>query len=117
MQNTTVKVRKAQVRPVIEATFPDYKGRRFEIEFTPHITFRDTNWGGGTRNQYAAVSGDGQVKTFTAPAPWINPIEGKRVELPENVLIVCHTVFCGQDLGITIYANPCYLPKWLPAEV
>ena len=43
--------------------------------------------------------------SFHPPAPWVNPIEGKRVEVPEGVAVVEHSIFCGKDCGITIYVN------------
>ena len=93
--------------------FPEYKGRKFAVEFTPTVTFYDTNWGGGSRNVYTAVSSDGRTATLSVPAPWINTVEGKTIEMPVDVLIVKHSFFCGKDMGITIYASPLHMPKWL----
>jgi len=105
--NARIKVRKAQVKPLVEATFPEYKGRSFLVEFTPTVTFYDTNWGGGTRNTYRAVRVDGgTVGRFPGFSPWDNPIEGKTVELPEGMVVVVHAIFCGQDLGLRFYAHP-----------
>ena len=113
--NTTIKLRKAQVKKVLEATFPNYRGRTYEITFQNKITFHDTNWGGGTKNEYRLVRSDGKTAGLPVSAPWANPVEGKTVEIPEDVLVVCNTVFCGKKLGITIYANTCHLPMWLEA--
>ena len=113
--NTRIKLKKAQVKPILAATFPKYKGRTYEIEFAPTITFHDTNWGGGSRNYYAFVNADGRTGHLVVPAPWNNTAEGETVEIPADVLIVEHCIFCGKDLGIRIYANPVHLPKWLPA--
>ena len=113
--NRQMKVKKAQVKDILKATFPEYRGRTFKVEFAPTITFHDTNWGGGTKNTYAIIGSDGRTARLSVPAPWINPVEGKTVEMPTNALVVKHTVFCGKDLGITIYASPVHLPKWLTA--
>jgi hypothetical protein len=115
IMNHKMKLKKAQAWPIVKATFPNYKGRTFHIEFTNKVTFFDTNWGGGSRNSYAAVRSDGKTAKLGVPAPWINPVEGKSIELPEDVLVVEHSIFCGKDCGITIYANTCHLPKWLSA--
>ena len=112
--NHTMKLNKSQVRDILKATFPEYRGRTFRIEFTPTVSFYNTNWSGGTRNIYVAVWSDGRTAKFNAPAPWVNVIEGQTIDMPQNVLIVEHTIFCGKDLGITIYAHPVHLPKWLP---
>lgn len=53
------------------------------------------------------------MATFSAPAPWINPVEGKTVELSPEVLIVEHSIFCGKDSGITVYVHPSVMPKLL----
>ena len=113
--NHRMKIKKSQARDIIKATFPGYKGRKVKVEFAPTVTFYDTNWGGGSRNSYAAVGSDGRTAHLGVPAPWANAVEGETVDVAENVLIVKHTIFCGKDLGITIYANPVHLPKWLPA--
>jgi hypothetical protein len=114
-----VKVTKAQVRPIVDEAFPNYSGRKFTIEFTAQVTFYDTNWSGGTRNKYVAVRADGGhliSKGYSAPAPWANPVEGRTIDLPVDVLIVKHSMFCGTDVGITIYAHPSLAPRWLPAK-
>jgi len=113
--NHSIRLRKAQVKDIVKATFPEYKGRTFRVEFTARVSFYDTNWGGGTRNSYAAIKSDGRTARLSVSAPWLNVVEGKVVDLPADVLIVKHTILCGKDLGITIYANPVHLPKWLTA--
>jgi hypothetical protein len=102
-----------QARPIVKLTFPEYHGRKFKLQFVDHITFYDTNWAGGTKNEYKFVRVDGKVVALHAPAPWINPIEGKTVELPANVLVVVRQHFCGMEVGITIFANPSWSQKWL----
>ena len=113
--NQAIKVRKAQVKDILAATFPEYQGRKFRVEFAPTVSFYDTNWGGGSRNVYVAVGSDGRTVRLNVPAPWVNTVEGTTMEMPQNILIVKHTIFCGKDLGITIYASPVHLPKWLTA--
>ena len=115
--NHQTKINKSQVRPILEATFPEYKGRSFKVEFAETIMFHDTNWAGGTKNTYVAIATDGRTARLNVPAPWFNAVEGARMTLPLNILIVKHAVFCGKDLGITIYAHPAHMPKWLPEEV
>jgi len=115
--NPTIKANKSQVRAILDATFPEYRGRKFKVEFTETVTFSDTNWGGGTKNTYVAVATDGRTARLNVPAPWFNAVEGARMTMSLNVLIVKHTIFCGKDLGITIYAHPAHMPKWIPEEV
>ena len=108
-----IKINSKQAKPIVERTFPEYKGRKFIVEFCEKVTFHDTNCGGGTVNKYVFV-GMNRELTFNAPAPWNNPVEGKTIDLPENLLIVEHSMFCGKDCGITIYAHPKNAPKILP---
>lgn len=111
--NATFKVTKKQVANVVNRTFPDYNGRKFTVEAAEKVTFYDTNWSGGTCNKYAAMTRDGQTGFFTAPAPWVNLLEGKTVDLPEDVIIVEHSHFCGHDMGLRFYVHPNALPKLL----
>jgi len=112
---TTIKLKKAQVKDILCATFPNYKGRSYSITFQDKITFYNTNWGGGSRNQYRLIRSDGKTAGLPISAPWANPVEGKTVDIPENVMVVQNSVFCGKSVGVTIYANTCHLPKWLTA--
>jgi len=110
---TTIKLKKSQVRQILQMTFPEYRGRKYKIEFRDTVTFYDTNWSGGTRNTYRFVRADGKVADLPVAAPWANPAERLTVEVPPDVLVVRHSFFCGQDMGITITAHPCHLPRWL----
>jgi hypothetical protein len=113
-----IKLTTKQAKPIVKLTFPEYHGRKFKLEFTDRITFYDTNWSGGTKNCYAFLRSDGAVRGLTVPAPWVNPVEGKTVEIPKDILVVVHQYFCGMDVGVTIFANPANSPKWLTdAEV
>jgi len=77
--------------------------------------FTDTNWGGGTRNYYKFMRTDGQVASMPYAAPWNNQYEGLRVDIPVDMMVVEHTIFCGHDLGIRIYLHTSHAPKWLTA--
>jgi hypothetical protein len=112
--NPTIKATKKQVASVVARTFPNYHGRKFVVEVAERVTFYDTNWSGGTCNKYAAVTRDGQTGFFTAPAPWVNALEGQTVDLPVDVVVVAHEYYCGQDCGLRFYVHPDALPKLLP---
>jgi len=110
-----MKLNKAQVRDILALTYPEYRGRKYAIEFVPTLMIYNTNWAGGSRNMYTAIRYDGRCSRLGVPAPWVNAVEGKTIELTPEIMIVKHCIFCGRDLGITIYAHPSHLPKWLPA--
>jgi hypothetical protein len=113
-----MKVRKSDVAAIVKATFPNYKGRKFAVRPSETVMFTDLNYSGGTRNQYRACTLEGEAieakHNVNAPAPWHNPFEGKRIELPAGNVIVEHAMFCGQDCGLTIYVNPADMPRMLP---
>ncbi len=92
------------------ATFPEYTGRKFNLEATEQVTLYDLNWSGGTRAQYRAATLSGQAtgnaSKFNACAPWDNPAEGKTVPVPPGACLVRHHDFCGHDMGLTFYVNP-----------
>ncbi len=112
-----VKVKKAQIAPILAASFPEYRGRSFKVYFTEKVTLGDLNWDGGTKCTYRAVRmSDGKCAPFPHFSPWNNPLEGKTIPLPESgdIIVVVHSYFCGQDMGITFYAHPSAQQKMLP---
>ena len=115
MFESTVKISRKQAEPIIKRTFPSWRGRKVAVEITEQVYIYDTNWSGGTRNQYAALQSNNEFKTFEAPAPWNNRAEGSCVAMRPGMMIVCHTMFCGKDAGIRIYIHPVNAPKWLTA--
>jgi len=109
-----MKLTRKEAQPILKAAGSNYTGRKISVTFANKVSFYDTNWGGGTRNQYTAINmNTSRASTFYAPAPWINPVEGQSIELPENILVIEHSYFCGRDMGITIYAHPCRIPLFL----
>jgi len=112
-----IRLKKSDVKPLVELSFPDYRGRTFRAVPTREVTFYNTNWDGGSRSQYAAVRmNDGKAAVYDAPAPWNNPVEGTTFALPPDVVIVEHIIFCGKDLGLRFYVHPERLKHLLPRE-
>jgi hypothetical protein len=112
--NQTIKLTKAQAKNIVNATFPDYTGRKFKLEISDTISFYDLNWSGGTCNKFVAVA-NGEIHGMFVPAPWKNTAEGQTVDLPSEIVVVEHSFFCGHDMGITIHINPANTQKWLEA--
>lgn len=77
------------------------------------------NWDGGTRNQYRASTLNGfptgNLDRYNATAPWNHKAEGMLAPIPSGLCVVCHSHFCGQDAGLTIYVNPSDMPRPLAA--
>ncbi len=102
-----MRVRKDAIRPLLNVSFPDYKGRTYHVIFTDSVTISNTYWSGGTRSWWVAIQMEGgNTSRVPSLAPWDNPIEGERIELDENTVIAEHSHFCGKDMGITFYAHP-----------
>jgi len=115
MNTENMKMTRKQAKPIIERAFPEYNGRKIQVVFTDHMTPCDLNWGGGTKNTYAFLNVNGEIMRYSPAAPWIEVNEDKRIEIQPNVLIVKHSIFCGHDTGITIYAHPDLAQKMLTA--
>ena len=112
-----MKVRKADVWPVVRAAFPEYNGQKFAVEVKERLTLHDLHWDGGTRNEYVAVklaSGESS-RAKVANAPWSERAEGASVDIPPGIAIVEHSIFCGKDIGIRVYLNPANAAKLLAA--
>jgi len=115
---TTIHVDPADVRPIIEATFPAYRGAKVQVRAAETVLLTGLNWSGGSRNRYAACTLDGRASgnagSGNAAPPWRNPVEGAPVAVPAGFVLVQHCMFCGKDLGLRIYVNPSDMPKMLP---
>jgi len=106
-----------QVKNIINATFPDYRKRKVFIVPRKTVTFNGVNWSGGSRSEYRACSIDGQKQgklvNMGQAAPWENPFEGMKVDLPLNTVIVEGGYFCGKKSTLCIYVNPENMPLLL----
>lgn len=113
-----MKVSKKDVAAVVAATFPEYKGKKFFIQAAATVTLYDLNWCEGTRNQYHAstISGQkiGNGQKLNAVAPWNNQAEGATVQIPQGAVIVCNSIHCGRECGLTVYVNPADMAALLP---
>lgn len=111
------KVKTSDVKSIINATFPNYKKKAVWINCSGAVTFNDLNWSGGTRMQFRSCTIDGKsVESkidMNAYAPWNNPIEGKRVEIPAGFVVVESGHFCGQEATIIIHCTPADMPKMI----
>lgn len=113
-----IKVTRADVARIVDATFPDYRGRKIRVRPATHESLQDLNWSGGSRSQYRACTLDGRTlgtgDAYNALAPWDNrQVEGQSVPVPPGAVMVRHTIFCGKDTGLTITCNPADMPRLL----
>jgi hypothetical protein len=113
----TVYLDRGDVPEVFRRTFPGYRGRQFCVTSAESVTLDANYWSGGTKYTYRGVD---LVTGAVLPPdcdeygnPFIRP-EVPTVALEPNRAIVCHKVFCGKDMGLTIYVHPANLAKLLP---
>jgi len=103
------------IREIIRKTFPDYRGNKISIS-TDIPSRLDSYWDGGSRDYYAFCSLDEKkVLPVSSNHPLYeakNPRVLKR--LPERLILVRRSFFCGKDSGITIFANASDMTKFLP---
>lgn len=107
-------VSRKQVRRIIQAAFPDWNGRKITVRVCDTVAFHDLNWCEGTRNEYRAVRNDGATAGMAVRAPWVEQREGAMVAMVPGILVVEHSVFCGNDCGLTIHVDPSDAGACLP---
>lgn len=91
-------------RMIAKSAFPEFRGRKIHVRQTGTVTFSDLNWSGGTRSWFVALQTEtGRTNRLAVPAPWANPVEGKTVEIPQGVVVVEKSVFCGGSPSITLH--------------
>lgn len=107
MKTTTYTLRKSQIPASLLAAFPEYCGRKFRAQIATSVTFFDVHASGGTINKYRLVRlADGCSAGLETGSPWSSPTEGVAVVIPAGFVVVEHTRFCGQDLGLRFHVHP-----------
>ena len=113
----TVYPDRQDVPEVFRRAFPGYRGRQFCVKSAESVTLDANYWSGGARYTYRGVD---LVTGAVLPPdcdeygnPFVRP-EVPTVALEPNRAIVCHKVFCGKDMGLTIYGHLANLAKLLP---
>jgi hypothetical protein len=102
------------IREILRATYPAWTGRKIRATVKNFITFYNTNWGGGTRNEYRTFElASGRGRALWVSAPWRNPVEGTTHPIPAGWVVVEHQIFQGHDMGITLHVNPADVAKTL----
>lgn len=111
-----MKLTSKQAQPFAKVAFPRYTGRKFTVTYTRRTTIYNTNWDGGSKNDYVAISVNTlESKTLVTLAPWQNVVEGKEIDIPAGMMLVCHSKFCGKDMGLEFFVNPMDAPMILKA--
>jgi hypothetical protein len=110
-----IKVSKSDksIKAVVSACYPEWTGRKISVQPATSYQLMDY-WSEGSRNFVRAYDlASGKVADNQAGNPFTDKAHA-RVEIPDGILFVQHSIFCGKDSGITIYVNPANLTKFLP---
>jgi len=110
----SIKVTKKEVPAMLLAAYPDYKGRKYRVEYRENY-YMQNYWSEGSRYYCKAVElSSGRV---VDPAHIsTNPFRKEAhatIGIPEGVCIVEHIFFCGKDMGLRFIFNPVNAPKWI----
>ena len=105
------------IRNIVNTTFPSYKGRTYTLS-TNVPSQLNSYWDGGSKDSYIFYElSTGKTFHVATNHPFFereNPRDLKA--LPPGVILVCHSIFCGKDMGITIYADEMSLAPLLPPK-
>lgn len=114
MTSSSFKISKKQIPSFLLLAYPDYRGRKFSVTITNRVYMHDY-WDEGSRTYLIAANLDTQE--IFSPSTKINnpfnPDAHKVLDIPENVCIIEHVIFCGKDLGLRFNINPVNAPLFL----
>ena len=106
------------IKKIVTIAYPNYNGKKIAIsDFIPSNL--NSYWDGGSRDYFVFYHLDeNKAIPVHSNHPYFEATQPRLLgQLPDRVLLVQHTIFCGKDLGITIYANKTDLQPMLPNNV
>lgn len=86
-----------------------YRRKKLHVIAVDSVTLTDLNWCEGTRNTYHTMA----LETASQLNPMDNEMEGARVALIPDHVIIRTGFFCGKESLMTIYVHPNNMPKFL----
>lgn len=101
---------------IISTCYPKYTGRKVRI--STNIPERlDSYWDEGSIRYYSFYQlSTGKCQDVHSNHPFFEKNQPSVLKsLPRDIIIVMHQIFCGKDMGITIYANQEDLTPLLPS--
>lgn len=106
---------------IVRAAFPSLNLQKAQVlPFRETFSFNGNFWDGGSRKYYAFVelsTTNARVKHFEGQNPLHDPYskEIRTSNIPPNVVVVVHNIFCGKDY-CEVYAHPEVLTPLLPKQ-
>jgi hypothetical protein len=98
--------------------YPGYTGKKFQIKVLESTIDVRSYWDGGSRDYYTFVRLDTMaVMPIPQQSAFDKQVVGAdSVQLIPGMVCVKHSIFCGKDMGLTIYVHPDNAPRLLPAK-
>lgn len=93
---------------IFKKAYPEYKGRKLRVTTTKSVDVR-SYWSEGSRDFFKFVNLDSLAVSGSIPAQsaFDRPLNGaEHVPLQDNWACVMHRIFCGKDMGLTLYIAP-----------
>ncbi len=109
-------------KAIAKVAFPAYNGKKFKVSVVKNgHTFNLTSgWCEGSRDFYAVVDLANMKGVDVSNQAFVGNDFNRRgtdFQLPEGFAVVEHSIFCGKDVGITIYVTEANAAKLIPAPV
>jgi hypothetical protein len=111
-----LKISDPIVKDIVKRAFPEYRGRTVKMAIW-YDQMLYTWWNEGSKSEYALFDmADGNLRGVTHtfhPLYDAGITVPPKFALPENHILVEHRIFCGKDVGITIWVRPENAPKFI----
>lgn len=106
------------ISKIVNATFPSYRGRKFKLS-TNIPSKLNSYWSGGSKDEFVFYElSTGKILNVNSNHPLFETKNPRDLgKLPNGLVIVKHSIFCGKDMGITIYVNKEDLTPMLPEKI
>jgi hypothetical protein len=106
---------KKDVPSIIKDCFPEYTGNKYRLIVSDRYSLSNF-WDGGSRSycKLCSLETGQQVLPVNETSNPFTEAAHLTLDIPENFVIVEHTISCGKDAGIFIYCGNKNATKLLP---
>jgi hypothetical protein len=111
----TIHINTPDVPPHIRRAV-EYSGRKWKIQVAEQVHIPSQNWSGGSVQRFYAVNLEtGKSGPVEDPRPWPESMAAiGQYQIPPGLALLCHSIFSGKDMGVTIYLHPTNASALLP---
>lgn len=99
---------KDSMRKIVNICFPNYRGRKVRVVSADRMPKQlDSYWSEGSRDYFVFYNiPDGRILELGSNHPGFEPGAPRDINfLPNGVILLQRSIFCGKEAGITIYMN------------